>query len=70
MDQLEQVASKELFERVEILRGRERECLARIVLYLAEIDRRGVYRERGYSSLFVFCRDGLGYAEASAYRRV
>ena len=70
MESLSFISNKELCESIGKLRGQERECLAEVVRHLAEIDQRGVFRDWGYSSLFVYCRDGLGYVEASAYRRV
>ena len=51
---------------------RERECLAiaDVVLYLAEIDKRKLYRDAGCSSLFSYCREVLKYSEGATHRRI
>jgi 5-methylcytosine-specific restriction endonuclease McrA len=69
-EQLNDLSSQELFSTLNILRGDENKAVADIVLYLAEVDRRGIYREAGFSSLFTFCTERLGYSEAGAGRRV
>ncbi|MEQ9503958.1 MAG: hypothetical protein RIT81_44295, partial [Deltaproteobacteria bacterium] len=38
--------------------------------FMAEIERRKLYVERGFSSLFRFCVEGLGLTEDQACRRV
>jgi hypothetical protein len=48
----------------------ERELAARFLACLSEIDRRGLYRQRGHASLFDYCVKELGYAEPAAYRRI
>ncbi|MEQ9495349.1 MAG: hypothetical protein RIT81_00790 [Deltaproteobacteria bacterium] len=40
------------------------------VRFMAEIERRKLYVERGFSSLFRFCVEGLGLTEDQACRRV
>ena len=67
---LNELSNQELFTTLTSLRGDENRAIADIVLSLAEVDRRGVYRDAGYSSLFTFCTDCLGYSEAGAARRV
>ncbi len=68
--QLNDLSNRELFSTLNTLRSDENKAVADIVLYLAEVDRRGVYREAGFSSLFTFCTERLGYSEAGAGRRV
>ena len=68
--QLNDLSNQELFSTLATLRSDENKAIADIVLYLSEIDRRGVYRDAGFSSLFTFCTDRLGYSEAGAGRRV
>ena len=68
--QLNDLSNQELFSTLTTLRSDENKALADIVLYLAEVDRRGIYRDAGFSSLFTFCTDRLGYSEAGAGRRV
>src|SRR5256885_5574925 len=48
----------------------ERESVADIVEHLLELDRRGLAIDRGYPSLFVYCRQALGYSEQAAYLRI
>ncbi len=68
--QLNDLSNQQLFSTLTTLRSDENKALADIVLYLAEVDRRGIYRDAGFSSLFTFCTDRLGYSEAGAGRRV
>jgi hypothetical protein len=51
-------------------RGDERRCLARILRLMGEVDRRRLYVELGYASLFEYCTEALGYSEDEAYRRI
>jgi len=67
--EIENLTNKDLAERIEILRGKEREILLKFLIHLGEFDRRKLYLEQGYSSLFDFCTRKLGYSESSAYRR-
>ncbi len=66
---LSHFSNEELFARIKSLKGDENRIVAEVVLHLHEIDSRGIYRDAGYSSLFVYCRDALGYSEGAAYRR-
>jgi hypothetical protein len=52
------------------LKDKENAALADIILYLFELEARKLYREAGYSSLFTYCTECLGYSEGSAYRRI
>ena len=52
------------------LTGDEREVTLKVLYYLIEVERRGLFREEGYSSLFDYCRRKLLYSEAGAGRRV
>ena len=45
------------------LAGDEREVAAQLVAHLAEIDARGLHVPAGYSSLYFYCREALGYSE-------
>ena len=49
---------------------KEREFLTKILHYLKEIDKRKLYCELGYTSLFAYCVRELGYSESNAYRRI
>src|SRR5687768_6462171 len=59
----------ELVAAIEGLVGDERDVTARVVAHLAEIDARGLYVPAGYPSLYIYCREGLGYSEDAAYNR-
>ncbi len=48
----------------------ERKITAQILQALEEIERRRLYLERGYPSLFTFCTEHLGYSASSAQRRI
>ena len=48
----------------------ERKLTTLILHHLRELDRRRLYSKLGYSSLFAYCVQGLGYAESSAQRRI
>ena len=40
----------------------ERAATAELLIYLAEVDRRKLYADQGYSSMFAFCQDALHIA--------
>lgn len=50
--------------------AKERQVLTEILQYLKEVAERKLYLERGYSSLFAFMREELGYSESAAQRRI
>jgi 5-methylcytosine-specific restriction endonuclease McrA len=64
------LSDRELMEKVKCLKGEESKIIAEVVLHLHEIDSRGIYRDAGYSSLFKYCCECLGYSEGAAYRRI
>jgi hypothetical protein len=51
------------------LRSDERRMLIEFLRHLAEVDRRELYLELGYSSLFAFCTDHLRLTRSAAFRR-
>jgi len=70
MKNIKLIADKELLIKMSDLSGREQKTTAEVVLYLNQIDQRKLYREAGYSSLFTYCREKLGYSEGAACRRI
>ena len=54
--------------RVQVLRSAELD--ADLILLLGEVDHRKLYAERGYSSMFQFCLDELGFSEDQACNRI
>src|SRR4051794_82851 len=49
---------------------RENDCLSELLAHLAEIDDRGLCIAFGYSSLFAYCTEALGFCKSSAGRRI
>jgi HNH endonuclease len=48
----------------------EQGVLADLLAHLAELDERRLYLELGYSSLFAYCTEALGFCKSSAGRRI
>ena len=48
----------------------ERKITAEIIRYIAEIDRRRVYLDRGFTSLFDYLVKNIGYSPGAAMRRI
>ncbi len=67
---LESISNTELTNRIDILRGKEWELTLKFLIHLGEFDKRKLYLELGYPSLFEYCTKKLGYSEGSAYRRI
>ena len=69
MENLSQLPSHALTARLYELRKQERTLLVEFLAYLAELDRRQLYLELGFSSTFAFLVDHLGYTRSAAFRR-
>ncbi len=65
-----ELSNEALLAGVQASIGQERRWVARVVAYLAEIDRRRLHLEAACSSLFDFCRRRLGMSEGEAFRRM
>src|SRR5688572_22082240 len=63
------LSSHALTARLGELVATERRTIADFVLHLAELERRKLHLELGYSSTFSFCTQFLKLTNASAYRR-
>ena len=48
----------------------ETNATADVVRHLAEFDRRGLYKDHGYPSLFAYCTQELRYSEDAACKRI
>ena len=48
----QRIDDRSLLERLDALCARDRRVTAQLLCHLAEVDRRRLFRERGYSSLF------------------
>ncbi|WPU67185.1 HNH endonuclease [Peredibacter starrii] len=67
---LNHVANKILLSDTKKLAGVEREALVKLLHHLREIDKRKLYCDLKYSSLFAYCVHELGYSEGAAHRRI
>ncbi len=60
----------ELMQKLKNMVKNERELLTEILRHLREVELRKLYIERGYSSMFAFCTEALGYSESEAHIRI
>lgn len=67
---LKHLTDKALLADLRILVANERELSTKVLHHLKEIDRRKLYSDLGYTSLFEYCLRELKYSEASAVRRI
>lgn len=70
MEMLSQLTNQELSHKIQFFVREERRATVEVLRLLREIERRRVYAELGYSSLFAYCTGELGYSEAAASRRI
>jgi len=61
--------SRELVERLCVLRRMERLQLVEFLRYLAEVERRRFYLEMAFSSMWAFCEQHLGLSHGETFRR-
>lgn len=59
-----------VLERLKAFVKQERVLVAELLLYLEEVEKRNLHLERGFSSMFVFCTDFLGYTPHEAQMRI
>lgn len=67
---ISRLSAEELWARLIELAKIERGATCDLVETLAETDRRGLYKDHSYVSLFECCVHKLGFSEAAAYRRI
>ncbi|MGZ3712505.1 MAG: hypothetical protein ACXVBE_12155, partial [Bdellovibrionota bacterium] len=60
----------ELLQDLKGLVTRERVLLVELLTHLREVEARQLHLERGYSTLFKFCRGELGYSEQETQIRI
>ena len=70
LEEVRSVTDTELVSRVERLVGMDRALGAKLLVHLGELDERKLYLERGFSSMFDYCRNGLRMSEGEAYLRI
>jgi hypothetical protein len=64
------LGNEQLVNALQGLVRRERYVLADLLAHLAELDERRLYLDLGYSSLFAYCTEALGFCRSAAGRRV
>lgn len=67
---LQNISNKILLENLNSLVKREREVTLQVLHHLREIERRALFAELGYSSLFEYSVKNLKYSESAAHRRI
>ncbi len=67
---LKGVSNRALLSGIRKLSETERKTVLSILVHLIEIDRRKLYLPLGFSSLYEFCTERLGYSESTAGRRI
>lgn len=70
MQDLAKISDTDLKLRVEKLVRQERKVTTILLVHFAEVDRRKLHLNWGFSSLFEYLTRGLGYSESAAYRRM
>ena len=64
------LSDSDLLVATRLLVGRSNQLLAALLAHLAEIEARGIHRNRACSSLYTYCIYDLRLSEDEAYRRV
>lgn len=64
------LGDRELLALMARISAAERTLTAHALAYLTDIQRRKLYAEAGYPSMFAYCVGELRYSEATAYRRL
>lgn len=65
-----QINDNDLIQKLKSLVQSERGLLAEVLRHLREVEKRQLYLQRGYSSMFAFCTEALSYSEAEAHIRI
>jgi hypothetical protein len=64
------LSDEELLRRLSKLLQESRRVESELIAHIGEVDSRGLYAEKGASSMFVYCVDVLNLSEAEAYLRI
>ncbi|AKU95574.1 hypothetical protein AKJ09_02238 [Labilithrix luteola] len=67
---LAKLSNEEILVDLKSFVGAERRSLARLIVYLVEIEERRLHLELACSSMFDFCTRRLGFSEGEAFRRL
>ena len=68
--QLVALRDEQLLAAISVLVRRENDALSDLLAHLAELDERRLYLDLGFSSLFAYCTEALGFCKSSAGRRI
>jgi hypothetical protein len=64
------LGNDELLAALSGLVRREHDLMSDLLAHLAELDERRLYLELGFSSLFAYCTEVLGFCKSAAGRRI
>ena len=67
---LQHVGKRQLVRDFSALVGKDRGCTADMLVYIGEMDRRKLYLEHAYPSMFAFCTKRFRMSEAVAAKRI
>jgi len=67
---LKNLSNLDLWSQTKLAAQKEKDATITLLEYLAEIERRRLFAERAYSSLFEFVVRELGYSESQASERI
>jgi hypothetical protein len=67
---LRHLIDRVLLQDTKKLTGREREIMSEVLHHLREIERRKLFADLGYSSMFAYCTQELKYSPDQAQRRI
>ena len=69
-DEVRECSDAQLVAQLQRLTGDDRKLLAQLVVYIGEMDARGLYRERAFPSMFQFLVGELRMSEGEAFLRL
>src|SRR5450432_289644 len=64
------VGNEELLAVLSVLVQRENDVMSDLLAHLAELEERRLYLDLGFTSLFAYCTEALGFCKSSAGRRI
>lgn len=67
---LSSLSNQALLDRLDVLATEDRRVGAEIVAHLAEVEARGLHLDLGYSSLFRYAHERLGFSRDVAFKRI
>lgn len=67
---LSHITDTALLKDIKLLVKEERECVTKILHHLREVEKRRLFSDLGFNSLFDYATKDLGYTEAAAARRI